>query len=232
MCRYYELHKIVVICFYRKLNDKERNLSCQLIRIVETQRPQKSISFNAFFKAEDDRDKAIAYCDEVRAKEDEHKAYIESLGDLPVYDYVRTNAVRADVSSYYRLSDSSYKLISGYSLEDMLKMNDEQLLEIATDVQKASTKYYGDAKPFIQIERETFDILLTFGSEKKYYSVANAATPYSFHDLSTTAKEVSENNSNIWAKKDLLDDLLNVSVSELRESIEKAIERINARKDD
>lgn len=45
------------------------------------------------FKAEDDRDKAIAYCDEVRAKEDEHKAYIESLGNLPVYYYVRTNAV-------------------------------------------------------------------------------------------------------------------------------------------
>lgn len=50
------------------------------------------------FKAEDDRDKAIAYCDEVRAKEDEHKAYIESLGNLPVYDcvchhYVVTNSM-------------------------------------------------------------------------------------------------------------------------------------------
>ena len=31
------------------------------------------------FKAEDDRDKAIAYCDEVRAKEDEHKAYIKQI---------------------------------------------------------------------------------------------------------------------------------------------------------
>lgn len=184
------------------------------------------------FKAEDDRDKAIAYCDEVRTKEDEHKAYIESLGNLPVYDYVKTDAVRADVSSHYRLSDSSYNLISDYSLEDMFKMNDEQLLEIATDVQKASTRYYGDARPFIQIERETFDILLTFGSDQKYYSVVNANTPYSFHDLSTTAKEVSENNSNIWAKEDLLDDLLKVSVSELRESIKSAIERINARKED
>lgn len=184
------------------------------------------------FKAEDDRDKAIAYCDEVRAKEDEHKAYIESLGNLPVYDYVRTNVVKADVSSYYRLSDSSYKLISDYSLEDMLKMNDEQLLEIATDVQKASTRYYGDAKPLIQIESETFDILLTFGSEKKYYSVASVGNPNSFYDLSTTAKEVSESGSNTWTKKDLLDDLLKVSVSELRESIEKAIERINARKED
>ena len=184
------------------------------------------------FKAEDDRDKAIAYCDEVRAKEDEHKAYIESLGDLPVYDYVRTNAVRADVSNYYRLSDSSYKLISDYSLEDMLKMNDEQLLEIATDVQKTSTRYYGDAKPLIQIESETFDILLTYGSEKRYYSVASAGNPDSFYDLSTTTKEVSESGSDAWAKEDLLDDLLKVSVSELRENIERAIERINARKED
>lgn len=184
------------------------------------------------FKAEDDRDKAIAYCDEVRAKEDEHKAYIESLGDLPVYDYVRTNAVRADVSNYYRLSDSSYKLISDYSLEDMLKMNDEQLLEIATDVQKASTRYYGDAKPLIQIKSETFDILLTYGSEKRYCSVASAGNPDSFYDLSTTTKEVSESGSDTWAKEDLLDDLLKVSVSELRESIKSAIERINARKED
>lgn len=184
------------------------------------------------FKAEDDRDKAIAYCNEVRAKEDEHKAYIESLGDLPVYDYVRTNAVRADVSSYYRLSDSSYKLVSDYSLEDMLKMNDEQLLEIATDVQKASTRYYGDAKPLIQIERKTFDILLTYGGEKRYCSVASAGNPDSFYDLSTTAKEVSENNSNTWAKEDLLDDLLKVSVSELRESIKSTIEHINAKKED
>lgn len=184
------------------------------------------------FKAEDDRDKAIAYCDEVCAKEDEHKAYIESLGDLPVYDYVRTNAVRADVSSYYRLSDSSYKLVSDYSLEDMLKMNDEQLLEIATDVQKASIKYYGDVKSFIQIEEKTFDILLTYGGEKRYCSVASAGNPSVFYDLSTTAKEVSESGSDTWAKEDLLDGLLKVSVSELRKSIEKAIECINARKED
>lgn len=184
------------------------------------------------FKAEDDRDKAISYCDEVRAKEDEHKAYIESLGDLPVYDYVRTNAVRADVPSYYQLSDSDYKMISDYSLEDMLKMNNEQLLEIATDVQKAYIKYWGDVKPFIQIEKKTFDILLTYGGEKRYCSVASAGNPDSFYDLSTTTKEVSESGNDTWAKEDLLDDLLKVSVSELRKSIEKAIERINARKED
>ena len=77
------------------------------------------------FKAEDDRNKAIAYCDEVRAKEDEHKAYIESLGNLPVYDYVRTNVVGAEISTDYRLQN--FTLDSTYSFEDMLKMNDEQL---------------------------------------------------------------------------------------------------------
>lgn len=184
------------------------------------------------FKAEDDRDKAIACCDEVRAKEDEHKAYIESLGELPVYDYVKTDAVRADVSSYYQLSDSDYKLISDYSLEDMLKMNNEQLLEIATDVQKACIKYWGDVKPFIQIEKKTFDILLTCGGEKSYCSVASVGSPASFYDLSETAKEVSENDSNTWTKEDLLNNLLKVSVSKLRENIERAIERINARKKD
>lgn len=184
------------------------------------------------FKAEDDRDKAIAYCDEVRAKEDEHKAYIESLGDLPVYDYVRTNAVRADVSSYYRLSDSSYKLISDYSLEDMLKMNDEQLLEIATDTRKASISYYGDKEPLIKIKKKTFDILLSYGSEEKYYSVAGVDSPDSFYDLSTTAKEVLDNTCDTWAKEDLLDNLLKVSVSELRINIERFVESLNAKKED
>ena len=174
----------------------------------------------------------FAYCDEVRAKEDEHKAYIESLGDLPVYDYVRTNAVRAEVSSYYRLSDSDYKLISDYSLEDMLKMNNEQLLEIATDIQKACIKYWGDGNPLIKIDERTFDILLTYGGVKRYRSVATASSPTSFYDLSTTAKEVSESGSDTWTKEDLLDELLKVSVSELRENIEKAIERINAMKED
>lgn len=67
----------------------------------------------------------------MRAKEDEHKAYIESLGNLPVYDYVRTNVVKAEVTTDYRLRN--FKLNSGYSFEDMLKMNDEQLIEVATD---------------------------------------------------------------------------------------------------
>lgn len=181
------------------------------------------------FKAEDDRDKAIAYCDEVRAKEDEHKAYIESLGDLPVYDYVRTNAVKAEVSTDYRLRN--FKLNSGYSFEDMLKMNDEQLIEVATDTRKASISYYGDKEPLIKIKKKTFDILLSCGSEEKYYSVAGVDSPDSFYDLSTTAKEVSENSCDTWAKEDLLDELLKMAVSELRINIERFVESLNAKKE-
>lgn len=182
------------------------------------------------FKAEDDRDKAIAYCDEVRAKEDEHKAYIESLGNLPVYDYVRTNAVSAEITSDYLLNN--FSLDSEYSFEDMLRMNDEELLKVATDTKLACIKYYGDRKPFIKIKKETFDILLSYGSKEKYYSVARAGTPDSFYDLSTTAKEVSENSCDTWAKEDLLDELLKVSVSELRKYIERTIEHLNAKKED
>lgn len=182
------------------------------------------------FKAEDDRDKAIAYCDEVRAKEDEHKAYIESLGELPVYDYVRTNAVKAEVSTDYRLRN--FKLNSGYSFEDMLKMNDEQLIEVATDTRKASISYYGDKEQLIKIKKKTFDILLSYGSEEKYYSVAGVDSPDSFYDLSTTAKEVLDNTCDTWAKEDLLDNLLKVSVSELRINIERFVESLNAKKED
>lgn len=182
------------------------------------------------FKAEDDRDKAIAYCDEVRAKEDEHKAYIESLGDLPVYDYVRTNAVKAEVTTDYRLRN--FKLNSGYSFEDMLKMNDEQLIEVATDTRKACISYYGDKEPLIKIKKKTFDILLSYGSEEKYYSVAGVDSPDSFYNLSTTAKEVLDNTCDTWVKEDLLDNLLKVSVSELRINIERFVESLNAKKED
>lgn len=182
------------------------------------------------FKAEDDRDKAIAYCDEVRAKEDEHKAYIESLGNLPVYDYVRTNVVKAEVATDYRLRN--FKLNSSYSFEDMLKMNDEQLIEVATDTRKAFISYYGDKEPLIKIKKKTFDILLSYGSEEKYYSVAGVDSPDSFYDLSTTAKEVLDNTCDTWAKEDLLDNLLKVSVSELRINIERFVESLNAKKED
>ena len=181
------------------------------------------------FKAEDDRDKAIAYCDDVRAKEDEHKAYIESLGDLPVYDYVRTNAVKAEVSTDYRLRN--FKLNSGYSFEDMLKMNDEQLIEVATDTRKASISYYDDKEPLIKIKKKTFDILLSYGSKEKYCSVAGVDSPDSFYDLSTTAKEVLDNTCDTWAKEELLDELLKVSVSELRINIERFVESLNAKKE-
>ena len=181
------------------------------------------------FKAEDDRDKAIAYCDDVRAKEDEHKAYIESLGDLPVYDYVRTNAVKAEVSTDYRLRN--FKLNSGYSFEDMLKMNDEQLIEVATDTRKASISYYVDKEPLIKIKKKTFDILLSYGSKEKYCSVAGVDSPDSFYDLSTTAKEVLDNTCDTWAKEELLDELLKVSVSELRINIERFVESLNAKKE-
>lgn len=182
------------------------------------------------FKAEDDRDKAIAYCDEVRAKEDEHKAYIESLGNLPVYDYVRTNVVKAEVATDYRLRN--FKLNSSYSFEDMLKMNDEQLIKVATDTRKAFISYYDDKEPLIKIKKKTFDILLSYGSEEKYYSVASVNRPDSFYDLSTTAKEVLDNTCDTWVKEDLLDNLLKVSVSELRINIERFVESLNAKKED
>lgn len=182
------------------------------------------------FKAEDDRDKAIAYCDEVRAKEDEHKAYIESLGNLPVYDYVKTNAIKAEIATDYRLRN--FKLESSCSLEDMLKMNDEQLIKIATDIRKANLSYYGDKKPLIEIKKKTFDILLSYGSEDRYYSVASVNSPDSFYDLSTTTKEVSENTCDTWAKENLLDELLKMAVSELRINIKRVVESLNAKKED
>ena len=174
--------------FLAKVKQQGKELVMTTNKDCRNAKTAEEYLLQCLFKAEDDRDKAIAYCDEVRAKEDEHKAYIESLGELPVYDYVRTNAVKTEVATDYRLRN--FKLSSSYSFEDMLKMNDEQLLEVATDTRKASLSYYGDKEPLIKIKKKTFDILLLFGSEEKYYSVASVDNPDSFYDLSVTTKEV------------------------------------------
>lgn len=114
----------------------------------------------------------------------------------------------------------------------MLKMNDEQLIKIATDIRKVNLSYYDDKKPLIEIEKKTFDILLSYGSEDRYYSVASVNSPDSFYDLSTTTKEVSENTCDTWAKENLLDELLKMAVSELRINIKRVVESLNAKKED
>ena len=216
--------------FLAKVKQQGKELVMTTNKDCRNAKTAEEYLLQCLFKAEDDRDKAIAYCDEVRAKEDEHKAYIESLGNLPVYDYVRTNAVSAEITSDYLLNN--FSLDSEYSFEDMLKMNDEQLIEVATDTRKASISYCGDKEPLIKIKKKTFDILLSYGSEEKYYSVAGVDSPDSFYDLSTTAKETLDNTCDTWAKEDLLDNLLKVSVSELRINIERFVESLNAKKED
>lgn len=216
--------------FLAKVKQQGKELVMTTNKDCRNAKTAEEYLLQCLFKAEDDRDKAIAYCDEVRAKEDEHKAYIESLGKLPVYDYVKTNAIKVEIATDYRLRN--FKLESSCSLEDMLKMNDEQLIKIATDIRKANLNYYGDKKPLIEIKKKTFDILLSYGSEDRYYSVASVDSPDSFYDLSTTTKEVSENTCNTWAKEDLLDELLKIAVSELRINIERVVESLNAKKED
>lgn len=73
--------------------------------------------------------------------------------------------------------------------------------------------------------------MLSYGSEEKYYSVAGVDSPDSFYDLSTTAKEVSENSCDTWTKEDLLDELLKMAVSELRINIERFVESLNTKKE-
>lgn len=216
--------------FLAKVKQQGKELVMTTNKDCRNAKTAEEYLLQCLFKAEDDRDKAIAYCDEVRAKEDEHKAYIESLGNLPVYDYVRTNAVSAEITSDYLLNN--FSLDSKYSFEDMLRMNDEELLKVATDTKLACIKYYGDRKPFIKIKKETFDILLSYDNDEKYYSVARAGTPYSFYDLLTTIEEVLDSPYDAWVKEDLLDDVLKAAVSQLRIYIKKAVEYLNAKKED
>ena len=74
--------------------------------------------------------------------------------------------------------------------------------------------------------------MLSYSNDEKYYSVARAGTPYSFYDLLTTTEEVLDSPYDAWVKEDLLDDVLKAAVAQLRIYIKKAVEYLNAKKED
>ena len=91
------------------------------------------------FKAEDERDEAIAYCDGVRRAEEERikaaeeaqKELEEKAKNAPVFSVKETKTVKYKVASAYKFCDKDYGLADVKTLTDALNLSDEELYEWA-----------------------------------------------------------------------------------------------------
>ncbi|MFC2629436.1 MAG: hypothetical protein ACFNX8_03395, partial [Lancefieldella rimae] len=122
------------------------------------------------FKAEDERDEAIAYCDGVRrAEEDRIEAEKEAQKELeekaknaPVFEVKEIKTVKYKVAQDYKFYDKDYGLADTEVLTNALNLNDEDLYEWAHKSYHGEKSWYS----VIPIERSenTYDYVLAFSS--------------------------------------------------------------------
>ena len=145
------------------------------------------------FKAEDERDEAVAYCEGVRKAEEERIARAEEaqaelmrkLEDAPVFSVEETETVLYRVSRAYRYRDKDYGLNDPSILRDALDLDDDAFYEWATKSYTASKYYF--MKPIERVEK-TYDYVLTVDDDGMAYRYVSAmGNPSSFDDVSDSA---------------------------------------------
>lgn len=120
------------------------------------------------FKAEDERDEAVAYCDGVRRAEEERieaekeaqKELEEKTKNATVFSVKETKTVKYEVASAYKFCDKDYGLDDVKTLTDTLNLNDEELYEWACKSYSGEKGWYS----FSPIKRteKTFDYVLAY----------------------------------------------------------------------
>lgn len=91
------------------------------------------------FKAEDERDEAVAYCEGIRQAEEERikaaeeaqKELEEKAKNAPVFEVKETKTVKYKVACAYQFCDKDYGLADVKTLTDALNLDDEKLYEWA-----------------------------------------------------------------------------------------------------
>lgn len=145
------------------------------------------------FKAEDERDEAVAYCEGVRKAEEERIAreeeaqaeLLRKLEDAPVFSVEETETVLYRVSSAYRYKDKDYGLNDPSVLRDALALDDDAFYEWATKSYTAS-RYYS-IKPIERVEK-TYDYVLRVDYDDTVARyVSTMGNPSSFDDVSDSA---------------------------------------------
>lgn len=176
------------------------------------------------FKAEDERDEAVAYCEGVRKAEEERIAreeeaqveLLRKLEDAPVFSVEETETVLYRVSNAYRYKDKDYGLNDPAVLRDALDLDDDAFYEWATKSYTAS-RYYS-IKPIERVEK-TYDYVLRVDYDDTVARyVSTMGDPSSFDDVSDSAV--------IGYVLDIAldDEARKLAIAQAREEIGKALE--------
>lgn len=117
------------------------------------------------FAAEEERDKALAYCEEVRAAKEKRieqarikEEFQEKLKNAPVFEVKETETIRFKVESSYMFIKPNYKLNDIEILSSILAKSDEDLYEWASQsYEPMPGSYYGDLRP-INLTKKTYKL--------------------------------------------------------------------------
>lgn len=187
------------------------------------------------FKAEDERDKAVAYCEGVReaeearikAAEEAQRELEEKAKNAPVFEVKETKAVKYVAADSYRLYKEDYGLADVEVLTNALNLNDDDLYEWALKTYSGEKSWY-ITRPIERTEK-IFDYVLTFSSDSDdslYTFVSDESSPEYFYELKTDDVELGE-----FCPISKDDEVKALAISSLRESLKEAIERLNKRAD-
>lgn len=187
------------------------------------------------FQAEEERDKAVAYCDGVRKAEEERiKAAEEAQRELeekaknaPVFEVKETKTIKYKVNSAYSFCDKDYGLDSVETLTNALNLDDDELYEWACKSYSGEKGWYS-LRP-IERTKKTFDYVLTFSSDSDdslYTFVSDESSPEYFYELKTDDVELGE-----FCPISKDDEVKALAISSLRGSLKEAIEKLNKRAD-
>lgn len=145
------------------------------------------------FAAEEERDKALAYCEEVKAAEEERieqakikeEEFQKKLENAPVFAVKDTETIRFKVEPSYMFIKPYYKLNDAEILSDILAKNDKDLYEWAIQSYEPSPRsYYGDLRP-IELKEKTYNYVLSYmeNEDSKRIFVSEEWFPHGFIDL-------------------------------------------------
>lgn len=187
------------------------------------------------FQAEDERDKAVAYCNGVReaeearikAAEEAQRELEEKAKNAPVFEVKETKAVKYVAVDSYRLYKEDYGLADVEVLTNALNLDDDGLYEWALKAYSGEKSWY-ITRPIERTEK-IFDYVLTFSSDSDdslYTFVSDESSPEYFYDLKTDDVELGE-----FCPISKDDEVKALAIAKLREELQKAINNLNERAD-
>lgn len=187
------------------------------------------------FKAEDEQDKAVAYCEAVRQDEEERikaaeeaqKEFEEKVKNAPVFEVKETKTVKYTVADSYRFYKEDYGLADVDVLTNVLNLDDDGLYTWALKAYSGEKSWY-IARPIERTEK-IFDYVLAFSSDSDdslYTFVSDESSPEYFYELKTDDVELGE-----FCPISKDDEVKALAISSLRESLKEAIEKLNKRAD-